>query len=88
MDDQARQTVWALYENHPSQCSKLLGIFSTLDCAKNCALIQPLLRENWQYYDLGEGVVLWRAAAIDLNHNQQEIFHFTIEEIQVDHLVE
>jgi hypothetical protein len=80
-------TVWGLYEQHPGEHGKLVGIFSSLDLAKNCQLIQPLLQNPWQSRDIGNGFILWRAAAID-SPSTNQAFHFSIEEILVDRLVE
>jgi|GEM_PF-3008243 hypothetical protein len=81
-------TVWGLYEQHPGEHGKLVSIFSSLDLAKNCQLIQPLLQHPWQSRDLGKGLILWRAAAIDPLSDGNQVFHFSIEEIVVDRLVQ
>jgi hypothetical protein len=81
------RTVCGLYEQHPGEHGKLVGIFSTSDLAKNCQLIQPLLQSPWQSRDIGNSFILWRATAIDSNNNNQT-FYFSIEEITVDRLVE
>lgn len=58
-------SVWGLYTKYIGEHGKLAGVFSTVDRAKECQLIQPLLQEPWQYRDIGSGFVLWRAAALD-----------------------
>jgi hypothetical protein len=79
--------LWGLYENHPGEHGKLVGVFSAIDLAKNCALIQPLLISKWEPRDLGSSY-LWVARALDPEQYGEEIFSFTVEEIQVDRLVE
>lgn len=81
------QSVWGLYEKYPGKFGKLVGIFSSVDRAKSCKLIQPLLQESWRYSDIGSGYVIWQANALDSLH-PNEPFHFSIEEITVDRLVE
>jgi hypothetical protein len=81
-------TVWGLYEQHPGEHGKLVGIFSALDLAKNCQLIQPLLQSPWQSRDIDNGFILWRATAIDPLSYGSQVFDFSIEEIVVDRLVE
>jgi len=81
-------TVWGLYEQHPGKHGKLVSIFSSLDLAKNCQLIQPLLQHPWQSRDLGNGFILWQTAAIDPLSDGNQVFHFSIEEIVVDRLVQ
>jgi len=83
----SNQSVWGLYSNYTGGFSRLAGIFSAVDLAKNCHLIQPLLQEPWQYRDIGGGHVIWRATALD-PAQPKDPFNFTIEEIQVDRLVE
>jgi len=81
------QSVWGLYSKYTGEHGKLAGVFSSVDRAKECRLIQPLLQEPWQYRDIGSGFIIWRAAALDPD-DPQNPFHFTIEEISVDRLVE
>ena len=80
--------IWGLYENHPGKHGKLVGLFSSVDKARDCALIQPLLLSNWQRRDVGYGSLIWRAEAIDLEQSEVKVFAFTVEEIKVDRLVE
>jgi hypothetical protein len=77
-----------IYEQHPGEHGKLVGIFSALDLAKNCQLIQPLLQNPWQPRDIGNGFILWRAAAVDPPSYGSQVFYFSIEEIVVDRLVQ
>jgi len=78
--------VWGLYENHSGGFSRLVGIFSRPNLAKSCKLIQPLLTSNWQHRDIGPNYI-WIAHALD-PEDTQESFYFSVEEIQVDRLVE
>lgn len=79
--------VWGLYEKHPGEFDKLVGIFSSPVLAKNCKIIQPCLTSDWQYREVYKGY-LWLAYAIDRESYGDETFHFTAEEIQVDRLIE
>lgn len=79
--------VWGLYEKHPGEFGKLVGVFSSINLAKSCVFIQPLLQSDWQYRDVGNSY-LWIAQALDPEQYGQESFTFTIEEIEVDRLVE
>lgn len=81
-------SVWALYENHPGEHAKLVSLFSSVDLARHCALIQPLLHGDWQYRDVGNGFVIWSAQAIDPFNYGSERFCFSVEEVQVDRLAE
>lgn len=81
------QSVWAINQKYPGEFGKLVGVFSSVDLAKNCNLIQLLLQEPWRYSDLGGGCVIWQANAIDSLH-PNDPFRFSIEEVQVDRLVE
>lgn len=85
---QSLSSVWALYENHPEQHGKLIGLFSHVDLARRCALIQPLLHGKWHYRDIGNGCVIWSAQAVDPLNGSSEYFHFSVEEITVDRLVQ
>lgn len=87
MSHLSNQSVWGLYSNYGGGFSRLAGIFSSVDLAKTCHSIQPLLQESWQYRDIRSGHVIWRAAALD-PLQPKDPFHFTIEEIIVDRLVE
>ena len=56
--------VWALYETHPGIHGKLVGIFSSVNLAKDCALIQPLLEGDWTPREVN-GSYIWIAPALD-----------------------
>ncbi|MBD1847772.1 hypothetical protein H6F89_31165 [Cyanobacteria bacterium FACHB-63] len=83
----SNQSVWGLYEKYLGDFGKLVGLFSSVDRAKECRLIQPLLQESWRYLDIGRGYVIWQANAIDPLH-PNDPFHFSIGEIEIDRLVE
>jgi hypothetical protein len=79
--------VWALYENHPGEHGKLVGLFSSLNRAKGCALIQPLLQGDWTPRE-GHGSYIWVASALDAELDPPQSFHFSVQEVQIDRLVE
>jgi hypothetical protein len=80
--------VWGLYEKHAGEHSKLVGVFSSVDKARECALIQPLLISSWRRRDVGYGRLIWMAEAVDRACDETEVFYFTVEEIEIDRLVE
>jgi hypothetical protein len=80
--------VWGLYEKHAGEDGKLVGLFSSVDKARDCMLIQPLLISLWQRREVGYGQLVWLAEAVDRKGAEAEVFSFTVEEIEVDRLVE
>ena len=81
-------SVWGLYENRPGELGKLVGIFSTVDKARNCVLIQPLLSSGWQRRSVFKGRIVWVAEARELEKSVEGNFSFSVEEIEIDRLVE
>ncbi len=79
--------VWAPYENHPGSHGKLVGIFSSVNRAKSCALIQPLLQSDWTPKEVNDSYI-WIIRALDAELEPHESFYFSVEETQTHRLIE